>query len=62
MNKKIKLSPFVQDWIIEKAEEEKIDIEELIMKSISLYMKTSYTDRNEIFLNHLISNFKKGLF
>lgn len=59
MNRTIKLSPTIMDWIIKTSEEEKISIEELIIKSVSIYTKLNDVERSDICLKHILNEFKK---
>ena len=47
-NKTIKLSQELQNWIIEKSEEEKIQPNELITNSINFYIEQNKLNRNEL--------------
>lgn len=48
MNKTIKLSPFLKDWIITKANEQNLAVNDLIEKSINFYVEQENINDNKI--------------
>ena len=54
MNKTIKLSPFLKDLIITKANEQNLAVDELIEKSINFYI-----EKNNITTSEIMDNFFK---
>lgn len=54
MNKTIKLSPFLKDWIVIKANEQNLAVNELIEKPINFYI-----EKNNITTSEVMDNFFK---